>query len=323
MSKPLLLALRTALLALACTWAAAQGRPQVAITLDDGPSLAQTPRLAPAARNQALLDALARHGVRAALLVTTDRGADRPEGLALARAWGTAGHTVGNHTATHPDLNAPGVTLAQYQQELLACDAVIAPLPGYRKWFRYPYLREGNTPDKRDGMRAFLAHHGYRNAYVTLDTSDWRFDELLRRVLARNAHADVQPIRRAYLAHVAQRAGAYRQLMQHLVGRNAPQVLLLHHNLLNALWLGDVIAQFKIQGWDIVTPDVAYADPLYSLQPDRPAPGQSLLLSIARSRGESRFAGWERLVDDGDYEMSQLKALDDGVPADADTGALP
>lgn len=307
------------LLALACTCAGAQSRPQVAFTFDDGPSLAQTPRLTPAARNQALLDALARHGVRATLFVTASRGADRPEGLALAGAWGAAGHTVGNHTVTHLDLNAPGVTLAQYQQELLACDAVIAPLPGYRKWFRYTYLREGNTPDKRDGMRAFLAQRGYRNAYVTLDTSDWRFDELLRRVLAQDLNADVEPIRRAYLAHVAQRAGAYRELMQRLVGRNAPQVLLLHHNLLNALWLGDVIAQFKIQGWDIVAPDVAYADALYAVQPDRPAPGQSLLLSIARSRGEGRFPGWERLVDDGEYEMSQLEAIGDGSPAGVGT----
>lgn len=53
-------------------------------------------------------------------------------------------------------------------------------------------------------------------------------------------------------------------------------------------------------------PAQAYADPVYQLLPERPAAGQSLLLSMARSLGFDRFDGWERLVDDGDAEMQQL-----------------
>ncbi|MEN3277754.1 MAG: peptidoglycan-N-acetylglucosamine deacetylase [Massilia sp.] len=86
--------------------------------------------------NAALLAALARHKVRAALFVTVNHGANRPEGLALARAWGEAGHALGNHTLSHPDLDSPKVTLAQYQDEILAADRAIAALPDYRKWFR-------------------------------------------------------------------------------------------------------------------------------------------------------------------------------------------
>jgi peptidoglycan/xylan/chitin deacetylase (PgdA/CDA1 family) len=128
-----------------------------------------------AQRNQALLAALARHKVKAALMVTANRGANQPEGLALARAWGQAGHVIGNHTMSHPDLHQS--TLAQYQQEVLDCDRIIATLPGYTKWFRFTFLREGDTPEKRDGMRTFLKAQGYRNAYVSLDTSDWRLND--------------------------------------------------------------------------------------------------------------------------------------------------
>jgi peptidoglycan-N-acetylglucosamine deacetylase len=42
---------------------------------------------------------------------------------------------------THLDLNVRKITLADYQKELLDCDAVIRILPGYRKWFRFTYLR--------------------------------------------------------------------------------------------------------------------------------------------------------------------------------------
>ncbi|MES2125682.1 MAG: polysaccharide deacetylase family protein [Pseudomonadota bacterium] len=277
----------------------------LAFTFDDGPSIKATPLLSASQRNDAILAALAAHGVKAALFVTAANGADRPQGYALAGAWGVAGHVIGNHTMTHPDLNK--ATLAQYQQEVLDCDAIIRTLPGYQKWFRYTYLREGNTPEKRDGMRAFLVQQGYRNAYVSLDTSDWRLDEKLADVLAKNPRADITPIKRAYLSHVRQRALAYRALAQRVQGRDIAQVMLMHHNLLNALWLGDVIAMFRDMGWTIVPPQAAFADPIYQLVPEHAVPGQSLLLSMARSLGLGKFEGWERLVDDGDADIAALK----------------
>ena len=84
-------------------------------------------------------------------------------------------------------------------------------------------------------------------------------------------------------------------------------MLLQHHNLINALWLKDVIQQFVEMGWTIVTPAQAFADPVYQLQPERAVPGQSLLLSIARTRGMAKFECWERIVDDGDFEIEQLE----------------
>lgn len=294
--------LAAALLAAACS-AQAQS---VAFTFDDGPVLGSTPRMTAGERNAAMLAALAKHRVQAALFITAASGANTPEGLALARAWGDAGHAIGNHTVTHPDLHQ--TDLAAYQQEVLECDRLIRTLPGYRKWFRYTFLREGNTPAKRDGMRSFLREQGYRNAYVSLDTSDWRLNEELVKLLTANPAADTAPLRKAYLAHVRQRAEAYRALSQQLQGRDIAQVLLLHHNLINALWLDDVIAQFKDMGWSIIPPEQAFQDPVYALLPERAAPGQSLLLSLGRTLGLGLMPGGERLVDDGDYEVDSLRA---------------
>lgn len=307
MPRPFLL-FRNVIATLACLLsAAAAAQPTVAFTFDDGPRLAATPLLTAVERNRAMLDALARHRVTAALFITAGNGADRPEGLALARAWGEAGHLLGNHTMSHLDLHKESITLAQYQQEILDCDTIIAKLPGYRKWFRFTYLREGNTPEKRDGMRAFLKAQGYRNAAVSLDTSDWRLDGKLTQVLAKDPKADVAAIKRAYLDHLWQRAQAYRELSHKLQGRDIAQVLLLHHNLINAIWLDDIITMFKQKGWQVVSPEAAFADPVYQLVPERAAAGQSLLLSMGRTLGLGRFEGWERLVDDGDYEIEVLK----------------
>jgi peptidoglycan/xylan/chitin deacetylase (PgdA/CDA1 family) len=292
-----------ATIAMACT-CTAQAQ-SVAFTFDDGPNLEVTPRMSAEQRNAAMLGALAKHHVQAALFVTCGFGADKPEGYALAQAWSKAGHAIGNHTMTHPDLHK--IELSQYQQQLLDCDKVTSTLPGYQKWFRFTFLREGNTPEKRDGMREFLRGQGYRNAYVSLDTSDWRLNERLMETLKADPKADVSAIKAAYLAHVKQRALAYRDLSQKLQGRDIAQVILLHHNLINAMWLDDVIAQFKEMGWTITTPQKAFDDPIYQLQPERAAAGQSLLISMGRTLGLGKYPGGERLLDDGDYEMAQLK----------------
>jgi peptidoglycan-N-acetylglucosamine deacetylase len=296
--------IRRFLAAAALAAAGAVQAQSVAITIDDGPNAGTTPRMSAQERNQAILVALAKHRVQAALFVTSGFGANTPQGLPLLQAWSKAGHAIGNHTVTHPDLEK--VPLAEYQRQVLECDRLIGTLPGYQKWLRFTYLREGNTPEKIDGMRSFLRDHGYRNAHVSLDTSDWRLNEKLEQVLKKDPNADISAIRTAYLAHVKQRALAYRELSQQLQGRDISQVLLLHHNLLNALWLDDVLAQFKEMGWKIITPAEAFSDPVYKLEPVRKAAGQSLLLSLGRTLGLGLTPGGERLVDDGDYEIDEL-----------------
>lgn len=311
MIRPLLLAAAAALAACASP-VLAQAPQRIALTMDDGPHLSATPRLSPQARNEALLAALRKHRVQAALFVTCGNGADRPEGLALVKAWSEAGQLLGNHTMTHPDLNSPQVSLEQYQDEILRCQKILEGQPGLQRWFRFTYLREGKPEARRDGMRAWMKVQGYRNAYVSLDTSDWRLNEYLEARLKADLEAPVDDIRQAYLDHLWQRAQAYQALARRLQGRDIAQVLLMHHNLLNALFLDDAIGMFKARGWQFVSPAEAFEDPVYQLQPISPVAGQSLLLSMARSLGLGRFEGWERLVDDGDYEIDRL-----GKPAAA------
>ncbi len=162
------------------------------------------------------------------------------------------------------------------------------------------------TPAKVEGFRAFLRKQDYRNAYVSLDSSDWRFDQRLAEKLAANPKLDLVPYRDAYLAHIKQRAEAYRELSRKLLGRDIPQLLLIHHSLLNALFLGDVLDQFKRMGWAFADPDAALSDPVYQQPPVSSVTGQSILLSLARSQSVD-LKPYERLMDDADFEMDELK----------------
>ncbi len=245
--------------------AGAQAPPQaqpsaqaLVLSIDDGPSLATTPRLSPAQRHQALLDTLARHRITAVLYVTLDFGADRKQGLEMALQWGEAGHLLGNHTVTHLDLHDPAVSLVRYQDEILQCDSAMGGLPVWRRWFRHTFLHEGDTPGKREGLRRFLAAQGYRPAPVDLDSQDWRFDPLL---LARlqDPQADDVALKQAFLAQLRDRARALRQQGAAPGASAAPRVLLVHHNLAMALWLDDVVRLLQAEGFVFVHPETAFS----------------------------------------------------------------
>lgn len=278
----------------------------VAFTFDDGPNLGQRVVLDAAGKNRAILQALKSAGVTSCLFVTGRRCLESPEGTALVRAWGEAGHRVANHSYAHADLHSPRATVEAFEADFLKNDALIRGLPGYTRWFRFPYLKEGDTAAKRDGVRAFLKAQGYRNGSVTLDASDWYYDQRLQARLASAPATDLGPWRRAYLDHLWDRARYYDGLARATQGRSIAHVLLLHHNLTSALFLADAISMFRDRGWKVVAPAEAYADPVYALEPGVLPAGESLLWSLAKAKG---LPGLRYPGEDGGYEKPRLDAL--------------
>lgn len=257
----------------------------VAFTFDDGPKVAVSPLLDPVSRNGAILHHLTSHGVQGMFFVTLKNGADQPEGLAMAKTLGAGGQLLANHTISHPDFNAEATTLETFQAEIQGCDTVIRNLPGFRAYFRFPYLREGATEAKREGIRSFLRAKNYRIGYVSIDTCDWLIDAKLQTRLEQNPALDLSPWRALYLSHLWERAQVYDRLAKSIYGRDIPHVLLLHHNLLNALFLGDVIDMFQAKGWKPVSPEVAFADPAYQVEPRVLPVDGSVLESSAQALG--------------------------------------
>jgi peptidoglycan/xylan/chitin deacetylase (PgdA/CDA1 family) len=243
--------------------------------------------MTPVERNDAILSHLQDKGVQAMFFVTLANGADRTDGRALLKRLSDAGQLIANHTVTHPDFNADTTTLDAFAQEILACDEVVRVLPGYRRFLRFPYLREGATTSKRDGIRLFLREHGYRIGYVSIDTSDWLLDQKLRSALASNPGLDLKAWRDLHLASLWDNAQAYERLARQLYGREVKHVLLLHHNLANALFLSDVIDMFRSRGWKIVSPDDAFEDAAYRVAPMLPRLDGSVLETTAQALGVS------------------------------------
>src|SRR5262249_41754230 len=152
--------------------------------------------------------------------------------------------------------------------------------PAFRKWFRFPLLKEGQTREVRDGLRGFLKDHGYRNGAVTIDASDWYYDQRLRARLDADPRFDVARYRQPYLDHIWDRAQYYDRLSRDAVGRSVAHTLLVHYNLLNSLFLGDLLAMFRSKGWQVIDAAEAFGDRVFERQPDTAPAGESLIWAL-------------------------------------------
>ena len=62
-------------------------------------------------------------------------------------------------------------------------------------------------------------------------------------------------------------------------------MLLLHETDLNALFVADMVAALRADGWAIVTIDEAYADPLAQIEPDTLYLGGGRVTALAAAVG--------------------------------------
>lgn len=280
--------------------------PQFSITMDD--FLWQNAvKLTASERNESVLSTLQSHSMKAALFVV-GRYIESPEGKQLLSRWDKAGHLIGNHTYSHRNYNAPAAVVAEYQQDILRAEALLKDYPRFRKYFRFPMLKEGDTAAKRDAMRSFLAQHGYRNGHVTIDNSDWAIDNRLTARLKKDAAADVNPYRDYYLEHMWERAEYYDSLAKRVLGRPVKHTVLVHFNLLNGLFLDDVIAMFKSKGWQPIDAEDAFDDPVFSAKPKILPAGESIVWSLAKEKG-TIAKSLRYPAEDSQYENARMDKL--------------
>jgi len=289
-----------------CSFSQTPETPKISFSFDDG-SISDYPSYDLEIWNQMLLDNLKKHDVKAVLFVNGS-GMDNAKGAKIIQQWDSMGHLIGNHTYNHPYFNSDKINLDSFKSELLKNDSLINKYVNYTKLFRFPYLKEGNTIEKRDGFREFLEEQGYKNGHVTIDASDWYIDGRMVQQLKNDPNSDLTVFKTYYLDHIVDRALFYDSLAYALTGRRISHNLLLHHNLSAALFVDDLIERFKNLGWEIVDVDEAYEDEIYTQNPQNIPAGESLIWALAKESGQ--YDGLLRYpAEDSRYEKEKLDSL--------------
>jgi hypothetical protein len=202
----------------------------------------------------------------------------------------------------------PDVTFERFAADFLKDEPLIRNYRHFTRRFRYPALKEGDTAEKRNRFRGLLRQHGYGVGHITVDASDWYIDRRMRVRLEKDPKADTVPYREFYVAHMRDRARHYRQLARDVLGRDIRHTLLVHHNLLNALYLGDIMQALRIDGWKWIDASDAFRDPVFKRESQIVPAGESLVWALAKESGRFetrlRYPG-----EDGEYEKPKMDAL--------------
>jgi ketosteroid isomerase-like protein len=135
------------------------------------------------------------------------------------------------------------------------------------RFFRFPYLQEGDTPEKLEAMRRYLDASGQRGLPVTIDDEDWSFEApfLAAKKLgeprrARQIAADDEAALRAAIRH-------HEATSDELFGRAAPQVLLLHANAIGASEWDRLFTWLEETGHRFAPADEVLADEVFARLP--------------------------------------------------------
>lgn len=258
---------------------------RIALSFDDVPR-ARGAYFSDDERTERLIAALRSASVEQAAFFVNPGNISEGQSAAAERriaAYVDAGHVIANHTATHPRLQ--GVRTERFLADLDAAEAWLQKREGYRPWFRFPYLDEGG-PDlaKRDAARAGLRDRALINANVTVNASDWWFEQAAIDAREAGELLDLTKLRDLYVdAHVSA-ADFYDRLARRVTGRSIAHVMLLHETDLAALFVDDLVSALRQDGWEIVPVDEAYADPVYSEKPATPFAQGTLLEQMAWER---------------------------------------
>jgi peptidoglycan/xylan/chitin deacetylase (PgdA/CDA1 family) len=244
--------------------------PTVALTFDDLPAAGSLPPGENRTRIATTLAAelKASHLEGAYGFVNAVKLESDPDAQQALRTWVDAGMNLGNHTWSHISLSSN--TAEAFEREVALDEPALAQYAGARDWhwFRYPFLWEGDTLDKRHAVRAYLQDHGYRVAQVTLDFEDYAWNDAYARCSANADQEAIAWLRQSYLENAAEYIRLGREEERSAFGREIPNVMLLHATAFTTLMLPDLVNLLRQQGFRFASLAQVEKDPAFGLDPD-------------------------------------------------------
>lgn len=243
--------------------------PVVALTFDDLPAAGTLP---PGESRTKILTTLSAelkahhlegtYGLVNAVKLVNDLDAQQ-----ALKLWVGAGMYIGSHTWAHISLSDNSAEA--FENEIALNEPALAEYAGPRDWhwFRYPFLWEGDTLDKRREVRAYLKDHGYRVAQVSLDFEDYAWNDTYARCSAKGDDAAIAWLKQSYLDTADEYIRLGREEQRIAFGHEIPNVMLLHATAFTTLMLPSLIDQLRAEGFTFSTLPSVEQDPAYTLDP--------------------------------------------------------
>lgn len=243
---------------------------EIAITVDDLPENGNLPtNLNRIDLVKKMLLVFKKHHVSGVYgLINGNKVSENSEGLNVLSEWVKAGHYLGNHTFEHLDLAK--VSTHDYIVDIQKNEPILArlmPKNNYH-YFRYPYLSEGNTQVKRDGIRQFLFQNNYQIASVTVDFFEYEWNDPYVRCLNKRDEKSIQWLRETYIEQANNALVISHELSQLVFKRDIKNVLLIHINAFTVEILDELLTAYEKQNVKFISLADALSDEVYQINPN-------------------------------------------------------
>ena len=237
---------------------------EIALTFDDLPVAKEESLNNHLEINKKILQALAKFKAPAIGFVNEGKlynTSQTEERIATLKLWIDHGHPLGNHTYSHKELSF--TELDDFKEDLIKGAEISKKLMRnagleYR-YFRYPHLDTGATPEIRTSFEQFLKQEGYTIAPLSLNTDDWKFNHQLF-----ENPKNKKEIIENYLRYTREKLASLEEDTKEVFGRNIKHIWLFHVNVLNSYAIEDVLKIARELGYDFITLDQALEDEAYT-----------------------------------------------------------
>jgi len=262
---------------------------RITLSFDDAPS-GDGPKFTGDERSKVLIDTLAKSNSGPVVFFVTTKEFAKPGGKQRIERYAKAGHLIANHSHTHQWLMR--MDTQEYIADIDIAERNLAGIENRRPWFRFPFLDEGVPLEKRDAVRRALKQRGIINGYVTIDNYDWYIDSRWKKAVRSGRSVDMDALEKAYVDMLMGAVHFYDEMAVETFGRSPVHTLLLHENDVAALFIDDLIAALRVDGWEIVSPDAAYKDPIAAIEPQtlKTRQGHVAALAIEAGRDPKTFS---------------------------------
>ncbi|MGB6684555.1 MAG: polysaccharide deacetylase family protein [Candidatus Acidiferrum sp.] len=264
-----------------------QQHGEIAITVDDLPTHGyMPPGMTRSEIAKSMIAALKAKGIPPVYGFVNASKLDRTWDKAdVLKIWTDAGFLLGNHTYSHMDITPNSVQA--FEEDIARNEGTLEGFMGGRDWhwFRYPYLNEGDTLEKRHAIRKYLRDHGYRVAQVSIDFQDWAWNDPYARCMSKQDSQTVEWLKSSYLNMAMEYVSLAQKMAVMLFGRDIRHVLLLHIGAFDSVMLPALLDSLQKQGFKFVSLQEAEEDPAYQTDPDAAlSTGGTLLEQMVESK---------------------------------------
>ena len=240
---------------------------EVAITIDDIPGNGTVPSSTTRLKiEEKILNVLEKHHIKGVYAMMNGKGiTEDKNGWLILKNWVDRGQLLGSHTYSHLDFVKTNAN--DYILDIKKNEPYLIKLMGDSdyKYFRYPYLSEGDTQEKRDAVRKYLFDNQYKIAHVTVDFFEYEWNEPYVRCLNKNDKKSLKWIKDNYIQQSLNALTIAHSLSIMLFENDIKNIFILHINAFTAEMLDRLLTEYERHNVSFISLSEALTDDVYKI----------------------------------------------------------